>query len=905
MIYHSKSYKAAAWLLALSLTAGGTVSAASVPYDTTSSAATVNAVGTSASATPFSDVAPAHWAEKHISKLAFQGIIVGNNGLFRPSDSVTRQEAIVMAIRFAGLEGQLDRDEAVVFPSSFHVDNYFVPYVVLAIEKGLIDRNEQFFLADKEGKDWGSAKASREWVTKLIVKAIGKNAEALALGKQSIPFADASAVGEGYAGYINEAVSLKLMNGVANNKFDPAGAVTRAMMAKLLSLAEGQYPVDYAGQREGILTTLKDGSLGLYTEEGQQTYSTSASTVYTRFDSEQISNAASMVPNARVSIIAKDGVVQYVEQLSTDQQVETINGTFDRIIPASHKMWIWVNDEPVEIRYDDTLQVVDGQGNVLDVTALTKDSTVKITRDKFRQSPIAISVQVASAPQSKTGTGTVQSIGASAITINNNGKSETWSVSSDALLLSGNTLLDSLSAVKAGDQVSYEVKNDEIVRLVVDVTNSAKVETGVFYSADKKTITYLKDKKYVTKPITDATVITIDGMPTATIDDLQDNDQLELTINASDQVTKIAVSNRKVELAVGVEIRSYDADYKALNVVDGNGKLKTLYLKTNSQIDMNGIAFTIDSAVSSGLLAKGRKITISYTGDTIVRIQLAFKYTGTVVSIDSTNAKLTLSMNGTLMTLPLQSPFVDQFGKANSVISDVQSGATITATMNQTQDKVSGIYIHRAVQLKVVSVNTSTSRITVREGSSTSTTDINVAGAELTDENGVKISLGSLAAGNVINVAFVGSTATTVQRVTVSVGAVKSVDASQVTLVDYSGRTVNTPLGTGYTVVRNGVPSTSIASVKAGDRVEVRKDTQGKVQVTVLASVEKKFFKYDSTTNTIQTKRPNINDTNYKFNLSGIPLTSGGSGISPTSLKEDDSLYLYYYEDKLIEIEKR
>ncbi|MBD3918858.1 S-layer homology domain-containing protein [Paenibacillus sp. PR3] len=904
MIYHPKSYKAAAWLLALSLTAGGTASAAAVPYDTTSSAAATGAAVTAASATPFSDVAPAHWAEKHISKLASQGIIVGNNGLFRPSDSVTRQEAIVMAIRFAGLEGQLNRKEAVVFPTSFHVDNYFIPYVVLAFEKGLIDQKEQFAIADKEGKDWGSAKASREWVTKLTVKAIGKNAEALALGNQKIPFDDATAVGEGYAGYINEAVSLKLMNGVANNKFDPAGAVTRAMMAKLLSLAEGQYPVNYAGQTEGILTSLKDGKLGLYTSDGEKTYTTSASTVFARFDQEQLSNAANMISYARVSVIIKDGAAQYVELLGTEQQVETINGTFDRIIPSTHKLWIWVNDEPVEIRYDDSLQVVDGQGNVLDVSALTKDATVKITRDKFRSSPIAISVQVASAPQSKTGTGTVQSVGASAITINSNGASETWNVSPDALLLSGNTLLDSLAAVKAGDQISYEVKNDAIVRLVVEVTNSAKVESGIFYSSDKKTITYLKDKKYITKPITDATVINIEGMPTATLEDLQDSDQIELTINASDQITKISVLSRKVELAVGVEIRNYDADYKALNVVDGNGKLRTLYLRANSQIDMNGLAFTIDSAVSSGLLAKGRKITISYTGDTIVKIQLAFKYTGTVVSVDSTNQKLTISMNGTLMTLPLQTPYVEQFGKASSALSDVQSGATITATMNQTQDKVGGIYIHRYLQMKVVSVNTSTNRITVREGNN-SAIEINASNAELVDENGVKISLGSLSAGNVVNVSFVGSTLSNLQRVTVSVGAVKSVDASQVALVDYSGRTVNVPLGTGYSIIRNGSSSASYSAVQAGDRVEVRKDTQGKVQVTVLSSVEKKFFKYDSATNTIQTKRANINDTNYKFSLAGVPLTSGGSGISPTSLKDDDSLIFYYYEDKLIEIEKR
>jgi hypothetical protein len=904
MIYHPKTYKAAAWLLALSLTAGGTVSAAAVPYDTTSSETATDAAVTAASATPFSDVAPSHWAEKHISKLAFQGIIVGNNDLFRPSDSVTRQEAVVMAIRFAGLEGQLNRDEAVVFPTSFHVDNYFVPYVVLAFEKGLIDQIEQFAIADKEGKDWGSAKASREWVTKLMVKAIGKNADAIALADQSIPFADASAVGAGYAGYINEAVNLKLMNGVASNKFDPAGAVTRAMMAKLLSLAEGQYPVQYEGQTEGILTTAKDGSIGLYSDNGDQTYSTNASTVYARFDSEQLTTAANLVPNARVSVIVKNGTVQYIEQLSTEQQVETVSGTFDRLTPSSHKLWIWVNDEPVEIKYNDSLQIVDGEGNVLDASALTKDATVTVTRDKFRQTPIAISVQVASVPQNKTGSGTVQSVGASAITINNNGAAETWNVASDALLLNGSTLLDSLTAVKAGDQVSYEVKNDLITRLVVTKTTSAKTDTGVFDSADKEKITYKQNSSYVTKAVTDMTIINIEGMPTATLADLQKGDQLELTINASDQVTSVSVLNRKVELAVGVEIRNYDEKFKSLYVVDGTGNPQLLYFKTGSQIDFNGIAFTIDNALSSGLLTKGRKISVSYSGDTIIQVQLAYRYTGTVVSVDTTNAKLTISMNGALMTLPLQSPFVEQYNKPSSSLADIQVGDMITATMNQTQDKVSGIYIHHSVQMKVVSVNASTNRITLREGSN-SPIEYAAGSVEVTDENGAKISLGSLATGNVVNVMFVGSAPSTMQRVTVSVGAVSRVEASQVTLVDYAGRTVSVPLGTGYTIMRSGVASTSFTALQTGDRVEARKDSKGNMLITVLASEQKKFFKYDSTSNTIQTKRASISDTNYKFTLTNVPLTSGGAVIQPTSLVDGDTLVLYYYDGKVIEIEKR
>ncbi len=61
----------------------------------------------------FKDVKSGYWAEKHIYKLASQSILLGNNGLFRPNDNVTQQEAVTMAIRFAGLEGKVDKNASV------------------------------------------------------------------------------------------------------------------------------------------------------------------------------------------------------------------------------------------------------------------------------------------------------------------------------------------------------------------------------------------------------------------------------------------------------------------------------------------------------------------------------------------------------------------------------------------------------------------------------------------------------------------------------------------------------------------------------------------------------------------------------------------------------------------------
>jgi len=905
MVYHSKSFKASAWLLALSLATGGTVSAAqaAVPYDTVSP---VNAAASAAS-TPFADVKAGHWAEKHIAKLALQGIIIGNNGQFRPADSVSRQEAIVMAIRFAGLEGEVDRDEAVVFPTSFQVDKYFIPYVVLAFEKGLIDQNEQFGIADKEaGSPWGSSKASREWVTKLIVNAIGKSADAKAQAGKPMSFVDAASVGEGYGGYINTAVALNLVNGVAGNKFDPKGIVNRAMMATLLSRAEPQFPVQYAGQTEGIIASAGNGAIALYTSSGVQTYATGADTLYSHTGSEQFMAGSGLIPYARAFVIAKDGKALYVEQVNDEQKVETISGTFDRFVPASRKMWVWVGDTPTEIVYDDTLQIKDKDGNAIAASALTKDANVKVVRDTFRSSPIAISVQVVDSPNAsvnKTGNGTVKTVGASTITIASGGVDETWNVAAGAIFVNGNTLLKSLQDIKPGDKVTYEVKNNVVERIDVSGAAVQLTDSGIYYRSDSSTITYMKDKKYITKPVIDSTVVNIEGLPSAALTDLQLNDQLVLSLNESDQVTKIAVTNRKVELAAGVEILDYSSKYGVLSVVDGKGEFRSLKFGANSQIDFNGVPFTLDAAVAGGLLTKGRKITVSYTGDTIVQVQLSYRYSGTVVSVNSSTSKLTLSVGGNLLTLTMQNPLVEVYGKSTATLADVLTGSDVIAMMNQDQDKVNGIYVVSKRQMTVVSANPSTNRVTLREGS-TGTSEYSVSGLELLDDAGNKLALSSLQANSVVNVQFQGKTPIRIQRVAVTVGAVRTVDGTQVIVSDYNGRTTSIPLGSKYTIIRNGGSSNSYSALQAGDRVEVRKDADDNVVATVLKSEQKKFWKYDAATNTLQTKRTVITDQ-YQYVLNGVTLTSGGSAITVQSIAEDSLLVLYYYDNKLIEIEKR
>ena len=226
----------------------------------------------STTATVFSDVPAGHWAEKHIAKLALQGIVKGNNGLFKPNDNITQQEAVTLAIRFIGKENEVNSTEA-VFPASFKVGNYFKPYIVLAFKEGLLDLNTEFELAETNtATTWGEQKASREWITKLIIKAIGQQKLSDELASSTIAFKDGANVGTGYMGYVNAAVQLQLVKGVTADKFDPKGFATRAALATIFSRAESQYPVTYTGQMNAVLSSVNNSAIKVYGADGREVF---------------------------------------------------------------------------------------------------------------------------------------------------------------------------------------------------------------------------------------------------------------------------------------------------------------------------------------------------------------------------------------------------------------------------------------------------------------------------------------------------------------------------------------------------------------------------------------------------------------------------------------------------------
>ncbi|GAB4271885.1 S-layer homology domain-containing protein [Thermincola ferriacetica] len=182
----------------------------------------------------FDDVEEAKWAAEFIAKMKAKNVISGYpDGTFRPNQPVSRVEAIVMAVRLMGLEKEAQAKSAesvkLHFKDAALLEKQYPwakGYVITALEKGLFDTTEEKIQPDKP--------ATRVWVSSLLVRALGLQADALKQMTKIPVFKDADSIPAGAIGYINVALEQGIIAGYPDNTFKPYKSVTRAEMAALL-----------------------------------------------------------------------------------------------------------------------------------------------------------------------------------------------------------------------------------------------------------------------------------------------------------------------------------------------------------------------------------------------------------------------------------------------------------------------------------------------------------------------------------------------------------------------------------------------------------------------------------------------------------------------------------------------
>ncbi|MCT2195531.1 S-layer homology domain-containing protein [Paenibacillus sp. p3-SID1389] len=900
--FQRSTRKAVSAMLVTAMCLGGTTAAFAeeTPAVTTSQSV--------ASVSLFSDVPNGFWAEKHIYKLAAEGILLGDAGKFRPGDNVTQQEAITMAIRFMNLDSQLGNGAGA--PADLKVGNYFKPYLELALSKNLIDKNEEL-ASTKEGEAWGEKKASREWVAKLLVRALGKDAEAKASATLPTGFADQTSISANARGYVNVAVQLKLTNGVEGNRFDPLGKVTRAQIATFFSRGSEYVNPGYANVYEGIVTELTGSKLTLYTNGQLKSFTLDNRSVYFTKDSETRTTQSALKLYTKVLAVDKVGSAAYVEVTDPNQQLERSEGTLLRVL-GNNQLLLLVNNNPLTLTYDSNTTFVDQYGNSIKVSDLTPESTVVVQRETFTSDKKPVIIQLQSVGN-VSGSGTVSKIDLTGknITIKlANGNEETFKFNDKTILLYQNQVLNQMGEVNEGASVTFEVKDGVLDSLVVTQATERTVTGTLLDLVGDTLLSYTNaggrdEIKRLAKNVT----VEINGIADASLDDLitdeKGGDKVELTLNPDDEVTKIVVTGRQSEKLESATVINYDTKTKALTVLDASEKPYVFVIDEKTKYSYNTTNPTLSGLESQ--LSKGRKIDLTVVGSRVVNVDVTYKYEGTYVSANTSSKKITiLQNNGKTVEIPYQgtTPTISIYGKANASLADLKAGDAVTAMLTANQDALQTLAVKSSIQFEVVSVNTANSRI--RATANGVTSEFYVDQAVLLGENGGAIKVSDLKAGQTINVTFNGQTAISLQVVKLTLGKVQSVDGSTLLVKSFAGNVETYSLASGVKVQRGTEVSTSVTSLTTSDHVEVRKDTNGAVVVKVLTPQERKFSRYDGVSKEIIVLRSSTSDNNYRFAVTADTyIHQGDTTISVQSLQINDKIVLYFNGDKLVEVEKQ
>ncbi len=192
----------------------------------------------------FNDTTNYNWAENAIERMALKGVIQGyGQGKFQPKKSVTKLEAVIMALRVMGYEEdaklnlQKIRNGEKKLKNKGYFQEWAYGYVAVAIEKGILDEVDLL--------EFGLNKAAkRHEVSKYIIRALGFEDEALEHMKDELRFIDAGAVPLGSVGYVYLSDEKGLIKGYPDGTFRPNNSVTRAEMAVLIARLDDKVDSD-------------------------------------------------------------------------------------------------------------------------------------------------------------------------------------------------------------------------------------------------------------------------------------------------------------------------------------------------------------------------------------------------------------------------------------------------------------------------------------------------------------------------------------------------------------------------------------------------------------------------------------------------------------------------------------
>ncbi|MDF2935715.1 MAG: S-layer protein [Paenibacillaceae bacterium] len=900
-----RATKAVIVLLTASMTLGAPAMAAIT--DATTPQSTVQNVTTKPNL-KFTDVPMSHWANKYITKLALLGIVDGKSaGVYDPSSSVTQEEVITMLVRMLGLEQAAG--ELPAFASDLLVSDYAKKYLFMALEKGIILYPEE---SSTSGTAWGTREASREWVAKLVIRAIGKQAEANELAGQTTRFGDDADISASTRGFINEAVALKIVDGLDDGTFKPAKSVTRAEMATFLSRTSPYMDsTDISGL--GIVESATDKAVVLSDDYGdQKTFTFTADTVFYGYNQSQPATTQPFKQGNKLFIVVKNANVVYAEVVEENgKSANVLEGTLVNLDFNTSQIVMKSNGKEITAQIQIPLSIVDKDGKGLASSDMVPGSVLELHRTGSKAKYTSITVK--HIPLNKTAEGVIQSVNQTdkKITIlETDGSTATYPMASTVTYYAG-TAGGDITAIKAKDKISFVINTD----VLTEMTMLAAYEPP----SDKGRISDIKEDKsylYITiirstdgKPASytfDANLkVSISGMEATSFRDLEVDDQVKLLLDDENKVIEAVVTNRALQTEFLNTVVSYDAKNRYLVVKNQSGKSVFYELSDSTVFEMYGSTATF--TLGSSNLTEGKKIDIlSSSENTVKKISIVYNYQGTIARVSPLARTITLKIGEQYLTLTLGSGVGLVIpNNSNPALTDLIVGEQATIMLDTTSTNISMVEVSRSFLVYLANKSGSNRQLTLREPLNGSTTLTIPYNAKVYNMSGQEIPIDSMSNEEPYFLYYKGSTVEKVQAAQVSRGNLLAVDAAagKLTISEAGSAGKTLEVGTTAIVKRTSLADATIADLKAGDRVEAVKGQDGVYTIYTATSLTRKTDYYDTATSNLYVLRESLGESrNYPFHSKAY-IHQGSISYAPASIPSGKTVTLYLINGKIVEVD--
>lgn len=881
----------------------------------------------------FSDVS-VNWSYKHITKLALLNVINGRgNGLFAPNEEVYKQDVLLMAVSLMGVtQEELEENaSSIVLPPEMSVSPYAKGYVITAMLRGLLDTNE---VETVEDGLWGKQIATREWVARVVIRAIGQQDKAVTLADQESGFADRGMISEGYKGYINAAVELNIVNGMPGNVFNPTDEVTRAQMAVFLSLAEKYLEEPSDRVFRGYLKSMDGDSIELINEQGDVTELERTS--FTRLFSYLVNNktvaSTDFEPGMEVYVIHHQGDAYYVEitneeinediLLESEQpDLKTVAGTIIDVDTTNNEIVARVNDQVEIFALGNELKIENQQGAAIGLEELVPGSKVLMTQSILDDAVEIKEIVVENVPVSKVDTGLIQEIDLQQqeLSVSSEASAQTESypfIEEIAVSYKGQAYL--LESLNPGDEITFTVENSILtaIELINPIEPIVETVSGRFDNVNlqSRVFTMLVGQDPSTEQpqsfyLADEIEVVLSGKPDASLADLQLLDDITVVINSDSRIEKIEILNRTVELQPMASIVSYEQDIKSLVVraeFAGNSQLKVFNLSDSTVIHGQALSAYTDQAELDSLLAEGRIIDLVYSGEILNEISEADRYTGEIVDIQADLSMITLNT----ARFGLHDFVWDGDTEILDITGDVESieelavGTDVTVELNASGKVLQQIHIKQSVYGTVSSVDTVNQK-TVLQLANGKVVTVDLEAEVQLEVSGVvdptvqhistKAAAFLLVTGEQVDELYIGNH---------DYGKITDIDGNTVTVLNYDGETVK--LSDFWNIQNDETKAQlTVGELGVNDRVQYAVGPSGEAALLVLSAKQKTFWKADLDDNEVYFQRSSIYEDN-RFSLSEQAfIHEQWNEIKLNDFANDDKVIYYMHDGEIVELEKQ